>query len=213
MSQDSSAHILLLSLLIFITINLFVLDLKVFAPSQIRLSDIATQVTVTPIPDKNSLSCPASCVTLIENVQPKLNEDSPVGLSPPKSVQTQTSVTREYYVPLGSGSTQSTNWDDLTSTDTLIDPALYPTMKEAYFIVALSNPTQNGQIEAQLYNVTDKHVVWNSHVSMNGPSAQTITAGPIALVAGPKLYRVQLKSGLSYPSSVTSAKIRIVSLQ
>jgi hypothetical protein len=112
---------------------------------------------------------------------------------------------------LGSGSTDKTDWDNLTATETIIDPGNYGTIKEAYFIVSLKNPTQNGQTDVQLYNVTDKHPVWGSHVVMNGPQSQTINSNSIQLDKGAKLYRVQLKSSLGYSVSVENAKIRIVS--
>ncbi|MBI2616596.1 hypothetical protein HYW55_00505 [Candidatus Gottesmanbacteria bacterium] len=213
MNQDSSAHILLLTLLIVITINLFILDIKIFTPAATRFSDISTTIVPTaPVvsADANENSCPASCVGLIQNIQ---TSQTSAELPIQSQTSSQLPTTREYYIPLGSGSTQNTQWEDLTTTETLIDTALYGTVKEAYFIAALSNPTQNGIIEAQLYNATDKHAVWNSKVTMNGPSSQTISSGSITLDAGSKLYRVQLKSGLGFSASVTSAKIRIVTTQ
>lgn len=209
MNQDSSAHNLLLSLLIIITINLFIIDLKLFASPQVQVSDIATIVSPTVSKPQDGLSCPVGCITMIQSVIPEKIGSPTIGIQP----AIESAIPREYYIPLGNGSTTSANWDDLPSTDTVIDPSLYGTIKEVYFVAALGNPTQNGKVDAQLYNVSDKHAVWNSQLSMNGPASQTISSGKITLDTGSKLYRVQLKSGLSYPGTVTGAKIRIISSQ
>lgn len=216
--RDNSSHIVIIFLLTLITLNLFLLDLKVFAPeNNIKISDITSVATPNPTPSTNpnavlsqNLICPNSCISLIQQSASNASRTGATDQLPTTNYQPQTS-TREYYIPLGTGSTAKSDWNDMTSTDTLIDPANYGTIKEAYFIASLGNPTQNGQVEAQLYNVTDKHLVWGSHVVMNGPASQTITSDKITLDKGAKLYRVQLKSTLQYAASLDNAKIRIIS--
>lgn len=212
--RDNSSHIVIIFLLTLITLNLFLLDLKVFAPeNNIKISDIST--IATPIPtvtnhpqlSTNNLSCPNSCLTLIQKATESNNLNSNLQLTTNNQQQV---ASREFYIPLGSGSTSKSEWTDIIGTDTVIDPGNYGNIKEAYFIASLSNPTQNGAVEAQLFNVTDKHLVWGSTVTMNGPSAQTITSGKITLDKGAKLYRVQLKSTLRYTASLDNAKIRII---
>ncbi len=215
--RDNTSHIVIIFLLTLITFNLFILDLKVFTPSSaIQLSDITSVSTVNPTPTNNpnailpqNLLCPNSCLTAIQQA----TESSRVGSNSQSTIANQqsTTITRESYIPLGSGSTSKSDWEDLTATETILNPANYGRIKEAYFIASLTNPTQNGQIEAQLYNVTDKHLVWGSLVIMNGPPSQTITSDKIVLDTGTKLYRVQLKSSLQFPSSLNNAKIRIIS--
>lgn len=213
--QDNSSHIVIIFLLTIITINLFLLDLKVFAPANnIKISDIASVATPVPSPTinyqliTNNYSCPVSCLSAIQQA----TESTRLGTSNLTNLSNlpNTSTQREFYIPLGSGNTSKSDWDDLTATETVIDPANYGRIKEAYFIASLSNPTQNGAVEAQLYNVTDKHLVWNSHVIMNGPASQTITSDKIVLDTGNKLYRVQLKSTLRFAVSLENAKIRII---
>ncbi|MBI5452044.1 hypothetical protein HY945_01150 [Candidatus Gottesmanbacteria bacterium] len=214
MQDNSPTHLILIGLLMIIAVNLFVLDLKVFTPSSIQLSDVST-VNTSPTPlispissNLSNLSCPASCLSAIQ--QATTSAGPTVNLQQGQPLQMASRSSREFYIPLGSGSTSKSNWDDLTATETVIDPGNYGNIKEAYFIASLRNPTQNGQAEAQLYNVTDKHPVWGSQVTMNGPSSQTITSGKITLDNGTKLYRVQLKSTLSYQAFLDNAKIRIM---
>lgn len=205
--SETSRYILFTVFLFFIAVNLLLLDLKVFSEGNpVRLSNVAT---TAPVPTAEITAqtitnlCPASCVSLISEAT-KTAATKTVAYVPPA-----TSV-HEYYIPLGSGSTQKNKWDDQTSTDTLIDPANYGNVKEAYFTAILRNPTLNGEVDAQLYNVTDNHPVWFSQIAMNGPSVQALTSAKITLDKGAKLYRVQLKSGLEAQVSFDTAKIRIV---
>ncbi len=217
MQENPTPHLIMMGLIILIAINLFILDLKIFSGgSSLQFSDIAAVATPSPSTLLNfqpttNLSCPASCISLINQASP--SSSSNVG-SPQESGLTlynNSSSPHETYIPLGSGTTSKSDWDDMTATETVIDTANFGNIKEAYFIASLSNPTQNGQAEAQLFDVTDKHPVWDSNVVMNGPSSQTITSGKISLDNGNKLYRVQLKSSLSVPVSLTNGRIRIIS--
>ena len=198
MQDNYYTHLIIIILLTFVSLNLLILDLKVFTPgSAIKLSDVTTVATPQP--------------TILPSVTPRALIVSPT-ISQITFIQpaNRSTTPREYYIPLGSGSTSNTKWEDLIATETLIDPAKYPGLIETYFIASLRNPTQNGQVETQLYNVTDKHPVWGSHVILNGPQSQTITSGKITLDTGSKLYRVQIKSSLSYLVYLDNAKIRIV---
>lgn len=214
--RDNSSHIVIIFLLTLITLNLFLLDLKVFSPeNNIKISDITSVINPNPSPTTNpttilsqNLVCPNTCLSAIQQA----TSSSRLGNNPLQEVplQTASGQSREFYIPLGSGSTAKSDWEDITATETVIDPANYGNIKEAYFIASLRNPTQNGQVEAQLYNVTDKHLVWGSHVILNGPKEQTITSAKITLDNGAKLYRAQLKSTLSFQAYLDNAKIRIL---
>ncbi len=221
--RDNSSHIVIIFLLTLITLNLFLLDLKVFSPeNNIKISDITS--VVTPIPSittnyplrlseasqlqTNNLFCPNSCIVAIQQATSSAIER--IGTNHPPTTNYQPLTPREFYIPLGSGSTTKSDFEDITSTDAIIDPANYGNIKDAYFISSLRNPTQNGAVEAQLYNVTDKHLVWGSQLTINGPAVQTVTSDKITLDKGAKLYRVRLKSTLGFAVSLDNAKIRIV---
>lgn len=217
MEKSYHSHPLILTLLALIALNLFLIDLKLFSPeSSVKLSDMAiTAPIIPPVANINSDTaiCPASCTSLLySELNAKIATLSGMGsdIQGTKSLILN-KITRENFVPLGSGSTDKTDWDNLTASETIIDPGNYGNIREVYFIVSLKNPTQNGQVDAQLYNVTDKHPVWGSHVVMNGPLSQTINSSNISFDTGAKLYRVQLKSSLGYSVSVENAKIRIIS--
>ncbi len=215
MQDNWSTHLVIVFLVVLSAINLFILDIFVFNKSfTVRVSDVAV-VKSSPIPttitDYPLSQCPLSCLNAISEAT---KSNSAIGGTSQAvtagSIVNQASTPREYYIPLGSGSTNNNTFKNLTATETVIDPGNYGTIKEAYFIASLSNPTRNGQVEAQLYNVTDNHPVWGSHIIMNGPASQTITSDKITLDNGSKLYRVQLKSTLSFDVSLDNAKVRIL---
>lgn len=215
MENNFRSTALVLFMLFLVAVNLLLLDLKIFAPNAgMQISDVATVITPSPPPtqrlaNQEEMMCPASCISLISEATSSYR--IAIGtLQKDTSAQTATYTTKEYYIPLGSGNTDKSDWYNLVATETVIDPSSYGTIKEAYFIASLRNPTQNGMVEAQLYNVTDKHPVWGSHVIMNGPASQTITSGKMTLDSGNKLYRVQLKSTMNYLVYLDNAKIRII---
>lgn len=234
MEQNSYVHLITVGLLGIVAVNLLILDLKVFSPpfeNQVaNINKLQTSVnnpTISkstaeyqqPTTDNRQLttdlSCSNACLLAIQQATISAKLDSSLYQGHPlqmasEGVKSQP-VSRETYIPLGTGSTSKSDWTDLTATETLINPASYGNVKEAYFIASLRNPTQNGQVEAQLYNATDKHPVWGSHVVMKGPVSQTISSGKITLDAGNKLYRVQIKSTLQFEAFLDNAKIRIIS--
>lgn len=216
MRQDLPfAHLLILILLFFIAVNLFILDLKIFYPGSFFQSDYKAENLKVPesLPvnyDSAQASCPTSCIDLIHTSTSSSN----IGNSNLTTVEQSTSQpiksAKEYFIPLGSGETSKNDWDNLVSTETVINPAVYGQLKEAYFIVSLKNPTQNGATEIRLYNVTDNNVVFGSHLVMNGPLEQTFSSAAFALPTSSKLYRIQLKSTLSYPVSLSNARLKLL---
>ncbi|MBI3955305.1 hypothetical protein HY338_02575 [Candidatus Gottesmanbacteria bacterium] len=215
MQDNRSTHLVIVFLVVLSAINLFILDIFVFNKSfTVKVSDVSIvkpSANPTTIISDNSVSqCSLSCLNAISDATKSGVNIGGTNQTVISNDLARESIPREYYIPLGSGATNNNIFKDLTSTETVIDPGNYGNIKEAYFITSLSNPTRNGQVEAQLYNVTDNHPVWGSHIIMNGPASQTITSDKITLDNGNKLYRVQLKSTLSFDVTLDNAKVRIL---
>ena len=218
MDRDSNyTHFAILILLLLIAVNLLIIDLKIFSPSSdLRLSETKTEPT--PIQNRvgvldstrQKLSCPSDCLSAINSATESLALRTGNPPITAVSYYQPPQITKEYFIPLGTGTTSKNSWDNLIATETVIDSNVYGTIKDAYFIAGVKNPTGNGQVEAQIYNVTDKNPVWGSHVIMNGPTEQTITSGKIGLANGGKLYRVQLKSSLGFEVKLENARIKIL---
>lgn len=214
-------HFIILVLVFFIAVNLFILDLKVFYPGGMLFSEAARQNNQTVAPSvptlnapilQNQFSCPAACLDIISKSVSDSRPGNTQGTAPVRGLSPiiQTVTPKEYYIPLGSGSVSQSNWTDLVSTETVINPSVYGNFREAYFLASLKNPTQNGQAEVRIYNVTDNNVVYGSHMVMSGITEQTLTSQSFALPRTSKLYRLQLKSTLSYPVSLENARLKII---
>ncbi len=193
---------LIASFLLLLTVNVVMLDLVVFFGRVVRPSEVAStaiRVAATPAP---SDTCSPSCETKINELNRRID-----ALSATESSQGSTS--KEYYISLGSGTTKSNTWQDITGAEAVIDTAHYPAIKSVTFEVFLAIPTANGQVRAKLYNVTDKHDVWFSEVSSEGPTL-TKKEATITLESGAKTYRVMGLSTLKYDANIENARLRIV---
>lgn len=193
---------LIASFLLFLTVNIVMLDLVIFfgrttRPSEIAATTIRVEATPDPV-DGCSSKCADSMSALSRKVD-ALSVQNPVVLNSPK----------EYYISLGSGSSKSSVWQDLAGVEAIINTANYPVIKSVIFEVFLNIPTANGSVYAKLYNVTDKHDVWFSEVSSEG-SILTKKEAAITLEPGIKTYRVMGLSTLKYDANIENARIRIL---
>lgn len=128
---------------------------------------------------------------------------------PPVEKEEKVTLTREIYIPIGTGSTKSSTWDGIVGAEVNIDTEKYGYIKEAYFQASLRIPTANGEVYAKLYNETDKHDVWFSEVFSQGEEG-TLKEAKISLDGGAKLYRVYLKSTLEAGALLEFSRIKLI---
>lgn len=196
---------LVASFLLLFTVNIVMLDLVIFfgrsgnKPSEIAATTVRVVATPTPFPTPTE-ACLSSCEAKIDALAKRIDE-LPVSQTAKK--------TSEYYISLGSGSTKSSVWQDVAGAEAIIDTTNYPSIKSVIFEVFLNIPTANGSVYAKLYNVTDKHDVWFSNVSSEGP-VLTKKEAAITLEPGIKTYRVMGLSTLKYDANIENARIRIL---
>lgn len=153
--------------------------------------------------------CPSSCLEEIAKVasastQILSTEQAP---APVVSLPVRTAPTISF-IPLGTGSTTNNEWTDVAGAEAWIDTNDYGAKLSVYFEAGI-RVSPNGEITARLYNVTDKHPVWNSEVRTSSGQSITVQSERIQFDSGKKLYRVQLQSTLQYPASLDAARIRI----
>jgi len=198
-------------IIVFILIiNIFVLDWYLFykeKPAEKTISPLVTekienQLSISPV-------CPTQCLSLINEATASFKIPTPQIVKETK-YETVQSGGKEVIIPLGVGSTTSVNYLDLEGIEAYIDSSKYPNYKEVYFEASLRIPSGNGKATAQLYNVSDKHPVWYSEVTLEGSTPKMIISPKINLDSGNKLYRVQLKSSMSAAVYLDNARIRIV---
>lgn len=166
---------------------------------------------LTPVPtESREFVCSPSCIAVIENA----TASSVVVPPTPQPISSKTSekssgLPKDYFIPLGTGFTQNNDWTNVGGTDITINPADYGKIKQVIFQASMHIPVANGTIYARLYNVTDDHPVWYSEVSTGEGASTLVSSANITLDSGSKLYRVQIKTSLQYPSYLDFSRIKI----
>ncbi len=148
---------------------------------------------------------------------------SPTQTLSPTSFQitpTQTPVTtteksnkssaKDYYINIGSGSSRSLDWTDVSGALTTADISEYDNIKEVHFEAFINVPTANGSVSVRLFNKTDNYAVWNSEITRDGTKDTYQFISPAIIYdRGPRLYQVQMKSQLNVLVNLVSSRIRI----
>ena len=205
---------ILFILLFLIFLNLLYLDLLFF-----QNSGIQTVKKIIPVPSQSDLSdnCSSLCVDQkINNAISafKTNNSLIPSVTPiPTKAVIQTNsvnVSREFYIPFGSGSGSSSDWQDVGGLQAYVDSSNYPSIKSVVFESSLHIPTGNQIASVRLYNATDGHPVWNSQIDFNGnTSSLLLTSQVVYLDSGNKLYKVQMKTQLQFQAVLDQSRLHI----
>lgn len=129
---------------------------------------------------------------------------------PPAQTITQNQSVKDYFIPLGSGTNQSSDWTDVPGVQATIDFNQYTAVKEIHFEASVFVPTANESVSVRLFNVTDHHPVWYSEVTMNGNGSATSNSTPFIYDPGLKTYQVQMKTQLQFQANLTQARIHVI---
>jgi len=179
-------------------------------PSNVLSEGKSNNLEQTSSPNAANSFCPASCIDKISEVSLSLDALSQTQ----KNTQTGGAATtfssqKEYFISLGSGSSQAKDWTDVPGAEAIVDGSAYGNIKQVTFQASLYTPTGNQTAYARLYNVTDKHPVWNSDVSIEGGTPQLLISSPITLENSAKKYQVQMKTQLSAITNLVQSRIYI----
>lgn len=173
--------------------------------TQDSLKEIQTEAL--PTPQSASLSsCSIPCLSKIYEATSSIK--LPTAVPQLQSVPAGSSV-KEFFVPLGSGSTRAGDWEDITGLASYIDSTKYGKIKTVVFEAAVYIPDGDQGVYVRLYNATDKHPVWFSEVYHEGGSPKLLTSQPITLDSGNKLYQVQMKTTLKHLANLNQARVKI----
>lgn len=215
MNKEKLVQIFLVVLGILVLANLIFLDIKVFKEERKEIAKVLVSypsptpilVLSPPPPLKEKiLSCPLSCLEKIYEATSSLT------LPTPKTIvqKTPQSSVKEFYIPLGSGSTSSTAWEEIKNAEAYFNPQNYGEIKSITFEALMHIPTANGRVYARLYNVNDKVGLVETEIWAEGSAGVRIESPPFHLPSGRKLYRVQLKSTLGYEAILDLARLKVV---
>ena len=224
----SSFNFFLIGITVLIIINLSVLDIFLLKnnDSITKKETIETPLLTKLIPENSQtlkpsspLSCPESCTSQIYQATSSIKLAQLASTIVPTSTPIPTptilptvppsSVVKEFFIPLGSGSSTASDWTDVGGVSANIDNSQYGQIKNVTFEASVYIPTGNETAYIRLYNVTDKHPVWYSDLFLEGGIAKLLVSKPISLDSGNKLYQVQMKTSLQYQAVLSQARIHI----
>ncbi len=192
-------------IIIFLIANIIYLNIYIFnnlskeKPSENK-SGLLTNSTSSP----SSTIFPTPCIDCS-------NQNASTTITQPKQLSTAPiqNTVKDYFIPLGSGTNQTSDWTDVPGVQTMIDFNQYQNIKEIHFEASIYVPTANESVSVRLYNVTDNHPVWYSDVTMNGNSSAYLTSPAIIYDTGSKWYQVQMKTQLQALATLVQSKIHI----
>jgi hypothetical protein len=207
---------------VILILNLVYLDILVFKGN--KSQEQATQTTINASPlasDYTNQVCPNSCLnqiyqatssskTIPQVTMLTTSIVTPIATSTPTLAPAPISQAKEFFVPLGSGTNSSDDWEDVAGLKASIDSANYLSIKSVVFEASISVPGGDQTTYTRLFNETDKHPVWFSDVSLEGRIPQLLISKPITLDSGNKTYKVQMKTSLKYQATLSQARIHII---
>lgn len=128
----------------------------------------------------------------------KEETEVPIEIAPKQVVAVQKSVASEVFIPLGSGSTSSTEWID-TGAQAYVDKSIYPRLQEVYLQASLK--ANSGTVFARL---------GGAEISHNTPTSTFKTSALWQLADGNRLYVVQIRSENGQEVFLENARLRLV---
>ncbi len=194
--------------------NLIYLDLISFKNRQGTVIQNITNVNPSSAPTQQGWigtidqSCPVTCLSKIYEATSSSKPSQETKTSTPVTIPV--SSAKEFFVSFGSGSNSSDDWQDVVGLKASIDSNNYSNIKSVVFEASVHIPTGNETAYIRLFNVTDKHPVWFSDVSMEGGSPQFLTSQNIILDSGSKIYQVQMKTSLKFPAILDQSRLHII---
>lgn len=169
----------------------------------------------------NADVCPFACISLINNKlslsssptpasapAPATPTAAPQTTASPQQTTTSESNVKEFFIPLGSGSTTSTSWVTISGIEAQVNSANYSGISSVSFEASLRVPTGNGILYARLINLSDDNPLSETEVSVQGSTGQLVSKN-FTLVSGTKRYGVQVKSTLGFAGFLDLARIKI----
>lgn len=207
---------IIILLLLVIFLNLVYLDILVL--KGFGSKTIERIISQTPETSSDNQTCGKDCVDKINEIvnlylKPTASLSPTLTPTPTKAQSSSSStqsVAKEYYVPFGSGSGSSSDWQDVAGLQAYVDSTAYQNIKQVVFEASLHIPTGNQTASVRLYNATDGHPVWNSEVNFNGNTLSVFLGSqPVSLDIGNKLYKVQMKTQLQYPAILDQSRLHI----
>lgn len=155
--------------------------------------------------------CPQACMSQIYEATSSVKiVEQPISAPEVTPIPQSPTTVKEFFIPFGSGSSAAGDWQDIQGIQATFDTANYPELKTVTFEASLRIPTGNEIAYIRLYNVTDKHPIWDSEVLLEGGTPKLLVSKPITLESGSKVYQVQMKTSLKFQAIFDQARLHII---
>jgi hypothetical protein len=116
--------------------------------------------------------------------------------------------TKEFFVPLGSGSTTKSEWADVPALQVTVNGDRYGQTVKAYLEASLRSV--NGKAEARLLDRTTSEVIHQSNIAHEGSEFNWVVSKPFDLPEGGRTYVVQMRSSSGETVEASGVRLRIV---
>ena len=209
-SEPSLQKIILIFLAFLFILNFAFLDYREFTRSEQKEVIAPTSIPIEPTL-KTDNSCPQSCLAKIDEVKQSILPELTTASPTIRPTEIPSSGIREFFIPLGSGMSTASDWEDVYGLQVYLDSANYPNLKKAVFETSVRVPSLDQTVNVRLYNATDKQAVAGSEVSFPiGVSPTLLVSSPITLGSGNKLYQVQMKTGAKHQAYLDQSRIHLI---
>ncbi len=197
--------VLVLALLDLLYLNWWVIKYQKANSKDQNLEQTRTVEAIpSPTPEASPTSLPGG--------EPK-TETKTVETKTVVEKETQTIVQtaqREIFIPIGSSSTTSRNYVDLSGLEVTIDTSKYSTIESVVFEASIWVEGGNGRAYAQLKNITDNNPLIESEITSTSNKGEVKTSGKIPIPAGAKKYGVRAKTDIeNFAAHVENARLKI----
>ncbi len=214
-----------LAILVVALLDLAILNWWIFKKTPAELSSSKANsegnVAVSPPPGVIfATPSPAPLASAHESptVQPQTTQPRSQSQSQPVQTviqkETQTIIQtaqKEIFIPIGSGSSKSSTYSDISGAEVSIDTNKYPPIDYMVFQASIWVTNGNGKAWARIINVNDNNPYYESEISSSSSTGEFRTSAKIPFQYGPKTYRIQAKTDMSdFAANVGNAMIKIV---
>lgn len=170
-------------------------------------------VNSSPLPSISSAASPTPTIQAVPSAQPSptiapiSKPQAPVNTYNQTIVQT---ANKEIFIPLGSGSTNSNSYADLSGTDVSIDLTKYSGVQSIVFQASVWVDGGNGRAYARIINVDDNNPYFESQISSNSGAGSVQNSTNIPMPYSTKVYRIQAKTDITnFAAHIENARIKI----
>lgn len=171
-------------------LNMFIIKISSSKPSE------AIAVKATPSPTPVETATP-SALPVVQTPSPLADTSPQIRI-------------RDYYLNLGYGTNQSTDWADVPGTLFTYDLGQYQNVKAITLESTTNVPTANGNISVRLFNKTGNYAVWNSERTVQAQAnGDLLISQNLIYDLGPKMYQIQMKSQFGVPANLIQARLHI----